>query len=570
MRTSTRILALVGLLAILAASTIAFGRSHAQTQIDISGDWNIELVGDLQLSCTAVITQLGAEFSMEVSCLSLGRGTFAGSVDTETGDFTASGALLGIDVALVGVASADGESIAGAWDSVIGFSGTFAGVRKGALETPTPLPTLASPVDISGTWRLTFSGLFSGACVSVIQQTDNELAIVADCDIIGSLRLSGSIDPTTGAFSLSGAGIGLAGLAAADGNSLSGTWDAFGLFLGTFTASRAEDVELIDLTGDWDVVLAGEVTDVCAWSIEQSLIESSATIDCGVLGLGTLTGTVNPLTGSLSLVGSLGDTQLGLEGRASADGGYILGRWFDSSERSGTFIAVPEGALAAGIMMVDCSAEQPGLQTRCSYQEGSELAVTVHVAVPPAGGYGGFQVELRWVDTILDYQQAEHPTAEELLIECQEAEYTLGEAAIRFRCLLSEPLGSEGSGDVIRLSMMCANSGEASVDLAPREGESQGSYFLGPEDELVDPTLIGATVDCFGPQHGGPTLPAGDVDCSGATTSIDAALVLQFEARLIDSLPCQQNADVNQDGRVNSVDGALILQCTAALTDVCR
>jgi hypothetical protein len=64
------------------------------------------------------------------------------------------------------------------------------------------------------------------------------------------------------------------------------------------------------------------------------------------------------------------------------------------------------------------------------------------------------------------------------------------------------------------------------------------------------------------PTPGGLT---GDVDCDDAVDAIDAALILQFAAGLISSLPCGQNADVNGDGNVDAIDAALILQYSAGL-----
>jgi hypothetical protein len=48
-------------------------------------------------------------------------------------------------------------------------------------------------------------------------------------------------------------------------------------------------------------------------------------------------------------------------------------------------------------------------------------------------------------------------------------------------------------------------------------------------------------------------------------TSIDAALILQYAAVIIASLPCHLNADVNHDGSINAIDAALILQYVAGL-----
>jgi hypothetical protein len=51
-------------------------------------------------------------------------------------------------------------------------------------------------------------------------------------------------------------------------------------------------------------------------------------------------------------------------------------------------------------------------------------------------------------------------------------------------------------------------------------------------------------------------------------TAVDSALMLQFNAGVIDSLPCPGNSDVNRDGRTDSVDSLLTLQFVAGLLDV--
>ncbi len=81
-----------------------------------------------------------------------------------------------------------------------------------------------------------------------------------------------------------------------------------------------------------------------------------------------------------------------------------------------------------------------------------------------------------------------------------------------------------------------------------------------------------SAVGCY-PDLGGQTtlgpLPAnGDADSDGQTDAVDAALVLQFDARITGPLPCMPCADVNADVMWNSVDALLILQAVAGLTQL--
>lgn len=57
----------------------------------------------------------------------------------------------------------------------------------------------------------------------------------------------------------------------------------------------------------------------------------------------------------------------------------------------------------------------------------------------------------------------------------------------------------------------------------------------------------------------------GDVNCDDRVNAVDAALILQRDAGLVSTLPCDENADVSGDGRINSIDAALILQREAGL-----
>ncbi len=57
----------------------------------------------------------------------------------------------------------------------------------------------------------------------------------------------------------------------------------------------------------------------------------------------------------------------------------------------------------------------------------------------------------------------------------------------------------------------------------------------------------------------------GDVDCNRVVNAIDAALMLQVIAGLLQTVPCPLNVDVNGDGQLSSVDPALVLQLLAGL-----
>jgi hypothetical protein len=62
-----------------------------------------------------------------------------------------------------------------------------------------------------------------------------------------------------------------------------------------------------------------------------------------------------------------------------------------------------------------------------------------------------------------------------------------------------------------------------------------------------------------------PPANPGDANCDGLVSALDATGVLQYSARIVDSLPCLKNADVNASIGVDGVDALLILQFSAGL-----
>ena len=88
---------------------------------------------------------------------------------------------------------------------------------------------------------------------------------------------------------------------------------------------------------------------------------------------------------------------------------------------------------------------------------------------------------------------------------------------------------------------------------------------------LLAPLILLFAVLAFAPAHDSSASAGGelgDVDCSGAVTSTDAALLLQRVADLIPALPCDKLDDVDENGAVTSTDAAFVLQLVAALIPI--
>ena len=105
------------------------------------------------------------------------------------------------------------------------------------------------------------------------------------------------------------------------------------------------------------------------------------------------------------------------------------------------------------------------------------------------------------------------------------------------------------------------------IDLlpCPDEADVNGDDSIGPLDAAL---ILQMSAELLAPPAPPPVsepVTNGDADCTGGATSIDAALVLQFNARLTDTLPCPDEADVNGDGGIGPLDAALILQLSAGL-----
>ncbi len=140
---------------VLAATVVTLGllaglSGRAQAEIDISGDWILDVQGAYSDNCAVALQQSGTELTAEIDC-SIGSGTLIGTIDPSTGSFTLAGNVGAFGVDLQGAASQDGESVSGTWDvRSYEVSGTFSGTRGVAPPTPTP----GGPEPLSGPFEL--------------------------------------------------------------------------------------------------------------------------------------------------------------------------------------------------------------------------------------------------------------------------------------------------------------------------------------------------------------------------------------------------------------------------------
>lgn len=151
-----------------------------------------------------------------------------------------------------------------------------------------------------------------------------------------------------------------------------------------------------------------------------------------------------------------------------------------------------------------------------------------------------------------------------------EMEFNDAGEAVGVDCTFPDGSGWACSDDGDGLGYGCVSWGEdVARDLVDAPELPVPPFGLAPDDPSEPPDLgIGDA-----PESGDVYEPTdtpkvcGDVNDDGVVNAIDAALVVQFNAGLIDVLVNERSADVNGDGDITSVDAALILQFTAGLID---
>ena len=225
----------------------------------------------------------------------------------------------------------------------------------------------------------------------------------------------------------------------------------------------------------------------------------------------------------------------------------------------------------SGVVAIDCDGATEGIQESCVYDTGETFLVQVHVAETPPDGYNGFELGVHWTVPQLAYRPSEQLEEEFLEQGCRTAKRgnqwvrrVRPHPTVAYVCL--NPSGSDirlSAGVPVEFEISCWAEGTGTLSIGGGVstilwlgGVGVGS---GPLD-LIRPLKNGASVTCR-PKSG----QLGDIDCSGFVDSVDAALLLQFSAGLLEPLVCDYKGDMTQDGRLDSRDALLVLQVDAGL-----
>jgi len=190
----------------------------------------------------------------------------------------------------------------------------------------------ANDVDISGSWTVTLRTVESEAtipCAFDLSQEGTELSALVQCEGLSPNSYTGSLDPLTRSFIISGTvlfvPVSVEGTVSED-DAMSGTFDAEGVLSGTFTGIRdAEASGDHDLTGDWIIHLGGERLRRCEAALEQSGSDLTASFECDGSESGTVTGSSSAQ--GFSLRGDLLGRSFQLAGLLSEDGDALSATW---------------------------------------------------------------------------------------------------------------------------------------------------------------------------------------------------------------------------------------------------
>ena len=201
--------------------------------------------------------------------------------------------------------------------------------------------------------------------------------------------------------------------------------------------------------------------------------------------------------------------------------------------------------------------------------------VLVDIVVENTPSFSAYEFHLSFDPTVLEFLSV---TAAETFLESTGRTANcfgpdpedLSNAIISFACAsLGTTPGPTGNGLLATLVFATSCSGSSALPFGPLTGDT----FFNEAVTLSDALATAIPVSGVGGElnvTGGIACQAaseniGDANCDDTVNVIDAALILQFTAGLLETLPCQDNADANASGGVDVIDAALILQFVAGL-----
>ena len=201
--------------------------------------------------------------------------------------------------------------------------------------------------------------------------------------------------------------------------------------------------------------------------------------------------------------------------------------------------------------------------------------VLVDIVVENTPSFSAYEFHLSFDPTVLEFLSV---TAAETFLESTGRTADcfgpdpedLANGTISFACAsLGSTPGPDGNGLLATLvfATSCSGSSALAFEQIPADGDFVDAVSL--SDALATAIPVSATGGELNVTGGIACQTAsgtvGDASCDDTVNAIDAALVLQFTAGLLETLPCQGNADANESGGVDAIDAALILQFVAGL-----
>jgi len=252
-----------------------------------------------------------------------------------------------------------------------------------------------------------------------------------------------------------------------------------------------------------------------------------------------------------------------------------------------TYHLIPRAlpVLALALVIAVLSSLQPSGQAQA--QDGAVIRVSPSTQTVPAGGnvlvditvenapsFSAYEFHLSFDPTVLDFLTI---TGEDVFLETTGRDALcfgpdaddLVDSIISFACGSTGAVpGPEGDGVLATLVFSTSCAGTSLLPFAPLAADDLFVEAVSLSDELASPIDVSPVGGVLHVTDAAPcTAPSdvGDASCDETVNSIDAALILQSIAGLLNPLPCEENADANQNGTIDAIDVALVLQFVAGL-----